>query len=57
MQKRLWNTVEVKFFKLNYEEVIKKLKEYSEKALAKGVKAVVLIGSLAKGNYTAFLFL
>ncbi|MEM2473068.1 MAG: nucleotidyltransferase domain-containing protein [Candidatus Bathyarchaeia archaeon] len=54
MQKRLWNTAEVKFFKLNYEEVMKKLKEYSEKALAKGVKAVILIGSLAKGDYTAF---
>ncbi|MEM2227268.1 MAG: nucleotidyltransferase domain-containing protein [Candidatus Bathyarchaeia archaeon] len=33
---------------------MKKLKEYSEKALAKGVKAVILIGSLAKGDYTAF---
>ncbi|MBS7655639.1 nucleotidyltransferase domain-containing protein [Candidatus Bathyarchaeota archaeon] len=54
MQKRLWNTAEVKFFKLNYEKVMKKLKEYSEKALAKGVKAVILIGSLAKGDYTAF---
>jgi len=54
MQRKLWNTAEVKFFKLNYKEVIKKLKEYSEKAVAKGVKAVILIGSLAKGDYTAF---
>jgi len=54
MQRKLWNTAEVKFFKLNYKEVMKKLKEYSEKAVAKGVKAVILIGSLAKGDYTAF---
>jgi predicted nucleotidyltransferase len=33
---------------------MKKLKEYSEKAVAKGVKAVILVGSLAKGDYTAF---
>jgi predicted nucleotidyltransferase len=54
MQRKLWNTAKVKFFKLNYKEVMKKLKEYSEKAVAKGVKAVILIGSLAKGDYTAF---
>ena len=54
MQRKLWNTAKVKFFKLNYKKVIKKLKEYSEKAVAKGAKAVILIGSLAKGDYTAF---
>jgi len=54
MQKKSQNTVGVKFFRLNYEEVMKKLKEYAEKALAKGVKAVILIGSLARGDYTAF---
>ena len=54
MQKRSSNTVEVKFFKLDYKEVLKRLKEYAEKALAKGAKTVILIGSLARGDYTAF---
>jgi len=41
-------------FKLDYELVMKRLREYAEKARAKGAKAVILIGSLARGNYTAF---
>jgi len=41
-------------FKLDYDEVMEKLREYSEKAVAKGAKTVVLIGSLARGDYTAF---
>ncbi len=44
----------VRFFKLHYKEVIKKLEEYAEKALSRGAKAVILIGSLARGDYTAF---
>lgn len=54
MQRRLLNTAEVKFFKLDYEKVMKELKEYSKKIIAKGAKTIILIGSLAKGNYTAF---
>ena len=41
-------------FKLDYELVLSKLKEYAQRALKKGAKEVILIGSLARGNYTAF---
>jgi len=54
MQRKSSNTVEVKFFKLNYQDILKKLKEYAEKWVEKGAKAVILIGSLARGDYTAF---
>ena len=54
MRRKLLNTVEVKLFKLDYDEVMEKLREYGEKAVAKGAKTVVLIGSLARGDYTAF---
>jgi predicted nucleotidyltransferase len=33
---------------------MERLREYAEKAVAKGVKAVILIGSLARGDYTAY---
>ncbi|RLG73763.1 MAG: nucleotidyltransferase domain-containing protein [Thermoprotei archaeon] len=33
---------------------MEKLKEYGEKAVAKGARTVVLVGSLARGDYTAF---
>lgn len=48
------SSVDVKVFKLNYEYIIKKLRDYAEKALEKDAIAVILIGSLAKGDYTAF---
>lgn len=54
MRRRSRNTAEVRFFKLNYEEVLERVREYAEKAVARGVKAVILIGSLARGDYTAF---
>jgi len=54
MQRKLSNTVEVKLFKLDYNKVMEKLREYGGKAVAKGAKTVVLIGSLARGDYTAF---
>jgi len=54
MRRRSRNTAEVRFFKLNYEEVMERVREYAEKAVARGVKAVILIGSLARGDYTAF---
>jgi len=41
-------------FKLDYNKVMEKLREYGGKAVAKGAKTVVLIGSLARGDYTAF---
>ncbi len=54
MQKKSLNTAKVKFFKLDYNEVMKRLKQYAEKAIEKGAKSVILIGSLARGDYTAF---
>lgn len=54
MHVRSWNTAEVRFFKMAYEKIMKRLVEYAEKALDKGAKAVILIGSLARGDYTAF---
>jgi len=54
MQKRSWSSAEIKLFKLDYNSVIEELKEYARKALKKGAYAVILIGSLARGDYTAF---
>lgn len=47
------STAETRYLKINYEEALRKLKEYAKsKAKAnQGVKAIVLTGSLAKGNY------
>jgi len=39
---------------MNYKEILEALKKYAEKMLEKGAKVIILIGSLAKGNYTAF---
>jgi len=50
----LLNSAEVKLFKLDYAAILKALKAYAKRALEKNAKAVILIGSLAKGNYTAF---
>ena len=54
MQKRSLSSAEIKLFKLDYNSVIEELKEYARKALEKGAYAVILIGSLARGDYTAF---
>ncbi len=54
MQKRSWSSAEIKLFKLDYNSVIEELREYARKALEKGAYAVILIGSLARGDYTAF---
>uniref|UniRef100_A0A7J2U4D7 Nucleotidyltransferase domain-containing protein n=1 Tax=Ignisphaera aggregans TaxID=334771 RepID=A0A7J2U4D7_9CREN len=48
------SSVEVKVFKLNYDYVIKKLREYAEKALEKRAVAVILVDSITRGDYTAF---
>lgn len=44
----------VKLFKLDYNVVIKELKDYAKKSVEKGALAVILVGSLARGDYTAF---
>jgi predicted nucleotidyltransferase len=54
MHEKSSNFASLKVFKLNYELVLRKLKEYAEKALEKGALVVFLIGSLARGDYTAF---
>jgi predicted nucleotidyltransferase len=54
MHERSSNSASLKVFKLDYELVLRKLKEYAEKALEKGALVVFLIGSLARGDYTAF---
>jgi len=45
---------EVKVFKLERDEVLRRLRAYAEKKLGGNVLAIVLIGSLARGDYTAF---
>ncbi|MHA1617459.1 MAG: nucleotidyltransferase domain-containing protein [Candidatus Njordarchaeales archaeon] len=54
MQKKSSISAEIKLFKLNYSEILEALKIYAKKALEKNAKLVVLIGSLARGDYTAF---
>jgi len=54
MQKKSLNSAEVRFFSLNYHQVLKELKNYAKKCIDKGAKAIILIGSLARKDYTAF---
>ncbi len=54
MHEKSSNSAGLKVFRLNYELVFKRLKEYAERALEKGAIVVFLIGSLARGDYTAF---
>lgn len=54
MQKKSSSTSKIKLFKMNYSMVMKELKAYAKRCYKKGAKAVILIGSLARGNYTAF---
>jgi predicted nucleotidyltransferase len=49
-----WLSSATKLFKINYDEVLSKLKECAQKFLGKGALTVILIGSLARGDYTAF---
>ena len=54
MRRRSWSSAGVRFFELDYERVIRELREYAEGAVAREARAVILIGSLARGDYTAF---
>ncbi|MBC7130080.1 nucleotidyltransferase domain-containing protein [Candidatus Bathyarchaeota archaeon] len=45
---------EIKLFKLNRNAVFRELKEYAKKNIEKGALAVILVGSLARGDYTAY---
>ncbi len=47
------SSAEAKYLKINYDEILRELKEYAkERARSHGVRAIVLAGSLAKGTYT-----
>ncbi len=54
MRRRSSGSAGVRFFRLDYARIMAELREYAKKALAKRVRAVILIGSLARGDYTAF---
>jgi len=54
MHVRSSSSAGLRVFKLEYELVIRKPREYAERALEREALAVVLIGSLARGDYTAF---
>jgi len=54
MQKKSSSTVGIRLLKLNYSEVMRELRKYAERAVAKGARAVILVGSLARGDYTAY---
>jgi hypothetical protein len=47
------SSAEARYLKINFDEILERLREYAEsKAQAHGARAIVLIGSLAKGTYT-----
>ena len=54
MQKKSSSTVGIRLLKLNYSEVMRELRKYAERAVVKGARAVILVGSLARGDYTAY---
>jgi len=55
MQRKSSSSAGVKLFKLDYSRVIGMLKKYAEECInKKGAELVILIGSLARGDYTAF---
>lgn len=54
MQRKSWSSAGVRFFKLDYERVLEELRRYARRVVERGARAVILIGSLARGNYTAF---
>ncbi|MDK2465259.1 MAG: nucleotidyltransferase domain-containing protein [Candidatus Korarchaeota archaeon] len=41
-------------FRLDYDGVVRSLSSYARRKVREGALAVILIGSLARGNYTAF---
>ena len=54
MQKKSSGSVEIKLFKLDYKRILDELKSYARRVIGRGARAVILIGSLARGDYTAF---
>ncbi len=55
MRERSSSSAGVRVFKLDYELVLKEVREYAEDLVRRGLaELVVLIGSLAKGDYSPF---
>jgi len=55
MRGRSSSSAEVRVFKLDYDLVLREVKEYAEDLARRGLaELVVLIGSLAKGDYSPF---
>lgn len=53
MRERSSSSAEVRVFKLDYDLVLKKVRKYAEDLVRRGLaELVVLIGSLAKGDYS-----
>ncbi len=48
------SSAEIRYLKINFDETLRRLEEYARlKAAIHHVRAIVLTGSLAKGNYAA----
>jgi len=55
MRERSSSSVGVRVFKLDYDLVLKEVKKYAEDLVRRGLaELVVLIGSLARGDYSPF---
>ncbi|MEM3573374.1 MAG: nucleotidyltransferase domain-containing protein [Nitrososphaeria archaeon] len=55
MRERLSNSADIRLFKMDFENVLEFLRSYAKKLVFEGkAELVVLFGSLARGDYTAF---
>ncbi|MGB9727538.1 MAG: nucleotidyltransferase domain-containing protein [Nitrososphaeria archaeon] len=55
MQRKSSNSAEIRLFRLDLERVLEFLKAYARRLVDTGrAELVVLVGSLARGDYTAF---
>ncbi len=54
MPRRSSSSAEVRFFRLDLGKVMEELRRYARRCVERGARAVILIGSLARGDYTAF---
>ena len=55
MRGKSYHSSEIRVFKLDYEELMRRLREYASRLVSDGLaELVILIGSLARGDYTPF---
>ncbi|QOJ78635.1 nucleotidyltransferase domain-containing protein [Infirmifilum lucidum] len=54
MPEKSWSSAGVRLYRLDREKVVAELRRYARDALRKGALLVVLVGSLARGDYTAY---